>query len=31
MRNVLNKYESYNFTQRILRIIKNVEINNVDS
>ena len=31
MRNVSNKRESRDFTQRILRIIKNVEINKIDS
>ena len=30
MRDTLNKRESYNFTQRILRTIKNVNINDID-
>ena len=31
MRDILNKRELRNFIQRILRIIKNIEINNVAS
>ena len=31
MRDVSNKCESHNFAQRILRIIKNVGINEIDS